>query len=189
MFTLFYLKSEFVTGYLSILKDFIFTSLVGDSPSFPSAALVPINIFPLGMLTISFATGQQEGTCLTQWHGETFCSHQVFMSLKSRDFLPVAATKQAVHSRMASSTFIFDKFNYNELNLRDKYTFVSFLRKHISYLLTAKRAKLTTVSMIHIFSLQRKCPMKKRFRAITLVPLLPDRSTVLSSSYIMSKIQ
>lgn len=39
------------------------------------------------------------------------------MSLKkSRDFLPVAATKQAVHSRTASSTFIFDKFNYNELN-------------------------------------------------------------------------
>lgn len=61
----FYLKSAFVTGYLSILKGFSLTSLMGDSPSFPSAALVPINIFPPGMFTISSAAGRQEGTCST----------------------------------------------------------------------------------------------------------------------------
>lgn len=87
MFTLFYLKSAFVTGYLSILKGFIFTSLVGDSPSFPSAALVPINIFPPGMFTISSAAGHQEGTCLTQWHGETFSWSSSIHEFKKSGFL------------------------------------------------------------------------------------------------------
>lgn len=55
-----YLKSELVTGYLSILKGCSSTSLVGDSPSFPSAALVPINIFPPGIFNISSAAGGQQ---------------------------------------------------------------------------------------------------------------------------------
>lgn len=51
----FYLNSVFVTGYLSILNDCTLTSLGGNSPSFPSAALVPINVFPPGISTISSA--------------------------------------------------------------------------------------------------------------------------------------
>ena len=58
-----YLKSEFVTGYLSILKGPNATSLVGDSPSLPSAAVVPINIFPPGMFSVSSAVCQGEA-CL-----------------------------------------------------------------------------------------------------------------------------
>lgn len=37
-------------------------------------------------------------------------NHQIFMSLK-QDVLPVAATKHAVHSRVTSSTFIFDEYS------------------------------------------------------------------------------
>lgn len=55
MHALFYLKSAFVTGYWSILNDCTLTSLGGNSPSFPSAALVPINILPPRISTISSA--------------------------------------------------------------------------------------------------------------------------------------
>lgn len=58
----YYLKSAFVTGYLSILKGCSWTSLVGDSPSLPSAALVPINIFPAGMFSVSSAAGCEQDT-------------------------------------------------------------------------------------------------------------------------------
>lgn len=43
-----HLKSELVTGYLSILNVSTFTALTGDSPSRPSAAFVPILKLPPG---------------------------------------------------------------------------------------------------------------------------------------------
>ncbi len=48
-----YLKSVLVTEYLSILNGWRVTARVGDFPSLPSAALVPISIFPPGINTIS----------------------------------------------------------------------------------------------------------------------------------------
>lgn len=57
-----YLKSELVTGYLSILKLSTFTALSGDSPSRPSAAFVPIFRFPPGTITILSSAGAKENT-------------------------------------------------------------------------------------------------------------------------------
>lgn len=55
-----YLKSELVTGYLSILNGSTVTSFVGDSPSLPSAEFVPIVIFPPGIFTIPSSSAESK---------------------------------------------------------------------------------------------------------------------------------
>ena len=96
-------------------KGCSWTSLDGDSPSLPSAALVPINIFPPGIFSISSAAGCQEETCV----GPNIFNVSVRygQKIKKTNFLPAAVSKHRAEIHDTTLTAMFDKLTLANINL------------------------------------------------------------------------
>lgn len=153
----FYLNSAFVTGYLSILKGFTLTSLMGDSPSFPSAALVPINIFPPGMFTISSAAGRQEGTCFYTLKQSRNLSIQCWWTWKVGISYPsLPPSTQYISGKPVQRSFSTSYFTPTLTKYDREIWLCALLKEEHFKPRDSHSAKLISVSVRHIFSLQRK---------------------------------